>query len=521
MRSFLHRYGLILLTGLSLGYAFPRTGLFVLAWAGLIPLLAHTRGMSPLAGGKAFFLSGLTFYLVLLQWLMANTYWAGGWAFVGYVLLSVVMAAYWGVFGMAWIWLRPALPRPLAWAIALPLLWAVMEALQARLFTGFGWGALAYSQGANLPILQWAAVGGAPLVAGFIVAVNGLLAQALLSRGRARYLHGAAALLLLAATHGFGAQMLGEPRYNDAPFRVGVLQPNFSLEMKWDREYTVDMVENVAEKSLLLARTEPLDLFVWPEALVMAPIESPGVLRPIQRLAQETSATVYTGAQRWNTDRGGSLNSSHLIREDGAVAGTYDKIRLAPFGEYVPLSDYIPFVQQVVPAIGDILPGATPKVFDVNGRQLGPLICFEALFPHMARRLRAEGADVLAVITNLGWFGATSAIEQELNISRLRAIETRLPLVHSANTGISGVFDPWGRFQLVDRVFTPDGSYRYLPDHIRPGQTLKSRLGGVFDLPESEPLPLPGSQRAFPFLAAAIVAGLAVWRWRRLGLRPV
>jgi len=209
----------------------------------------------------------------------------------------------------------------------------------------------------------------------------------------------------------------------------------------------------------------------------------PEILEEVSTLARDTGANLFAGAHRMNESQK-SMNSAYLIDADGVVQEYYDKIHLAPFGEYVPLSTFLPFIKQVVPAIGNIEHGAIVKTFPVSGREIGPLICFEVLFPEMAEALRRDGADILVVITNLGWFGASNAIGQELEIARLRAIETRLPLLHCANTGITGVFDPWGRFTPVNTYFRD--ADEFFPVELKSRYDMVThRFGGV--LPVAAP----------------------------------
>jgi len=212
------------------------------------------------------------------------------------------------------------------------------------------------------------------------------------------------------------------------------------------------MVQKTAHRSLLLVRETPVDLLVWPEGTIMEPIDSEPIRGSLAAMMRDVQTPLFTGAVRYNAEAGGWANSSYLIGANGLVLGYYDKIHLAPFGEYAPFEEHLPFIARHIPVIGATAAGEAPKTFGIGSRRFGPLICFEVLFPWMAEHLRSDGADFLIVITNLGWFGRSNAIVQEHEIGRLRAIETRLPVVHCANTGFSGVFDPWGRFTEVGPV---------------------------------------------------------------------
>ncbi|MBX7257587.1 MAG: apolipoprotein N-acyltransferase [Candidatus Hydrogenedentes bacterium] len=505
MKSILRFIPAYVVTGAALGLAFPAAHLFPLAWVALVPLFVSTWRCGARDSFRRFFLAGFLFYLVILHWLLTNVYWAGGWAVWGYVALSAIMALYWGIIGWSWALVRSRLP----WVppvLVLVVLWVGMEHAQSFLFTGFGWGALGYSQGPDLALAQWAAIGGVPLLSGLLVGVNGLLAG-VIADGTRRVPRIACAICVVAGAHGAGAMMLAPADYGEQTFNVGLIQSDFPLEMKWDPEYTSEMVRNAADKSRVLAGEGDVDLFVWPESLVMDDIETPGIWEPIESMTRETGVPLFTGTMRTNAQTRGDLNSSQLIAPDGQIKATYDKIHLAPFGEYVPFGKYLPFIKKVVPAIGEVEAGTELKTIAVGERTMGPLICFEVLFPAMASRLRAEGADFLVVITNLAWFGASSALDQELEVARMRAIEARMPLVHDANSGITGVFDPYGRFELVDIYFDGHGNaYRF--EHLEPTNTRMERLGGVLPVSHAAERPVPFSVLAIP--NATLVAGIAL-----------
>lgn len=509
-------YGPAVATGALLALSFPKWGLSTLAWVALVPLFCRAHRLSSRASFGHFLIAGWVFYSIQCYWLATNVYWAGGWALVGQQLLCLLMGLYWGAFGLTWHCVRTRVPR-LAGAVFIALLWAAMEQLQGKLFTGFGWGAIVYSQGPNLPVLQWAAIGGATLVSGIVVLVNALIVQGIVGGKRLPY--GVAAVLVVLAAHGVGYSLLGEPDYASRPFKVGLFQSNFPLEMKRDQEYTLEMVRNAAQKSRALveyersASDEPVDLMLWPEALIMDEIDTPEIYAAVRGFTQDTGTSLYTGSHRADYGAEGqgysAYNSSYLIDSAGSIIGQYDKIHLAPFGEYVPLSRFLPFVRQIVPSIGGLAAGTKAKVLETGERRLGPLICWEVAFPAMAERLRAKGADFLVVITNLAWFGSSNAIEQEIDIARVRAIETRLPLVHCANTGISGVLDPWGRLTLLNGRVDSRGQYYGLRKDLKPIETIGERLVGAAKVATPAGGRLVGGPVLFPWLAVG-AAGIAV-----------
>lgn len=509
MNATIRHWAPALASGLLLGIAFPTYHVFPLAWVGLVPVLAATAGGGPRHAALHFFAAGLVFYLVVLQWLMANVYWAGGWAFWGYVLLSAYMASFWGLLGAIWSRARTRLP----WMFQTPAfacLWATMEHLQGTLFGGFGWGALGYSQGPDLAFAQWAAIGGVTLVSAVLAGVNAAFAQAFVQPAK-RLVPVAAAVATILAVHGVGSRLLAEPGAAKGPYHAGIVQTHFPQEMKWDPEYALEMIRNAGEKSRILAENRPVDLFVWPESLVMPPFDDPVVQDMLAALCADTGIPLFTGTTRLGEGTANVRNSAVLFDADGAFVDYYDKMHLAPFGEFVPFADYLPFLRQVVPSIGDIEAGAEMKVLEAGGRRFGPLICFEVLFPPMANALRREGADFLVVVTNLGWFGASNAIPQELEIARFRAIETRLPLVHSANTGISGVFDPWGRFTGLTARVDSRGTYYELDEPPPPRFTIMTRMVGSVPVPEPAAPTVPGGPVWLPWVLTVFGLGLGGW----------
>ncbi len=470
-----------ILAGVLLGMAFPTWSVYPLAWVALILVFVPAFRASVQSCGARFFVAGLVFHLFVLQWLLANIFWAGGWAVWGYAVLSVYMALYWGLFGMLWAGMRDRLPVvPLA--IASAVLWIAMETLQSILLTGFGWSALGYTQGRYESVLQLASLGGVSLLSGILVAFNVLVAQTIAQPTR-KIPHALAAFALLVVSHIGGSLLLDEADYGPEPYTVGMFQSDFPQQMKWDHDYTVDMVHRAAEKTRQVAAYEEVDLFVWPEALIMAPIETYGIHETLSQLTRSVETPLYTGSSRFSAERGGWTNSSYLFDQRGEIAGIYDKIHLVPFGEYAPLGSIFPFITQVVPTIGDLVPGDALTIFEAGGRRFGPLICFEVLHAPMSEWLIRENAEMLVVITNLGWFGNTNAIDQELEISRLRAVETRTPLVHCANTGHTGVFDPYGRFTAVGEPFR--------------------RFAATAPVAQAEPRLIPWGPRWFRWIAVA------------------
>jgi apolipoprotein N-acyltransferase len=192
----------------------------------------------------------------------------------------------------------------------------------------------------------------------------------------------------------------------------------------------------------------------------------------------ETGASLLFGSPAYHRDPGGLryLNSAFLLSPDAQLLGRSDKIHLVPFGEYVPLGSFLPFVNKLVTGIGDYSPGEINPL-PIQGHQLGVLICYEVIFPELAREYVRQGSDLLVNITNDAWFGDSSAPWQHLAMARFRAIENRVWLARAANTGISAFISPSGRVVEQTSLFDTGFLVGKVGLGARPG--LYSRMGDL------------------------------------------
>jgi apolipoprotein N-acyltransferase len=221
---------------------------------------------------------------------------------------------------------------------------------------------------------------------------------------------------------------------------------------------------------------------VWPETATPFFFQEPGPLREAMlETAVEGRVHVLFGSPAFRQSTRGvieELNRAYLVSPEGWEVASYDKIQLVPFGEYVPFESVLFFVSRIVEAVGTVVPGVVPTVFQLPTARFGVLICYEDVFPALTRRFTARGADFLVNITNDAWYGPTSAPPQHLAHATLRAVETRVPLVRAANTGISAVIDVDGRIRWQGPLFEP---LFHVHDIAWPGvRTFYTRFGDVF-----------------------------------------
>lgn len=356
-----------------------------------------------------------------------------------------------------------------------PPLLTGFELLRERLLTGFGWSTPGYAFADSRYLIQaadLAGVYGLTLLAAVLVV--------LASRTRLKW-RITAALLLLVWT-GYGVvrpQVL--PKTHRA-LEVGVVQGNVDQWIKWNRNQIQTTVEIYTDQTRALAEAGPLDLVVWPETAMPFFYQRKSPWRDTMlQMADELDVMLLTGAPAYVHQNGKreSRNRAILIDRAGAIADHADKKHLVPFGEYVPLRPFLNFVEKLVDGVGDFSPGTDPGYISHNGLKIGISICYEILFAGETRD-RLGSADLFAVITNDAWFGPTDAPHQLAAMSRMRAVENRIPLVRAANTGISLWVDGAGVVHRQTHVFQA-ASFRDTIPLVR-GFSLYQKTGWWFEI---------------------------------------
>ncbi|MBI5017554.1 MAG: apolipoprotein N-acyltransferase [Deltaproteobacteria bacterium] len=465
--------------------AFPPGRVWLLAVVAPAPLWVSCLEGTPRRGLWRGWLYGLGFFGGLVWWVVPTMHRYGGlpWSAAGACLLvlSAYLALYPALCGAA---VAAAGNRSSGLALALaPLLWTGLEGARGVALTGFPWGDLPQAlwrvEGA-LALAPWIGIDGVRLVVASLAGVLAWAGSGGLRRHRLPWVGLLPAGVLLPAA----AILLALPR-PAAPrageVRIGVVQGDIDQAQKWDpafRRATLQTYLSLTRK-LIQADGRP-DLAVWPETAMPVLFQEPGPLRAeLQRFARDQRLPILFGAPAYQStgDRFEGRNAVFLLDETGAVAGRYDKVHLVPFGEYIPLGRFLPFVGKLVEGVGDFTPGpgATPLVARPTLPTLGPLICFEVIFPGLAAEHARQGAQVLAVVTNDGWFGRTPGPYQHLAFAAWRAAETGLPLVRAANTGVSAAFDGRGRLLQATALQTRD-AFAVTLSYPQPGETPQGRI---------------------------------------------
>jgi apolipoprotein N-acyltransferase len=488
-------YPLAAASGVLLSLSFPKYGHPALAWIALAPLLvalsqSESRTPNPdsrsaLHAFSLGLIAGLIYFTGTLYWITrVMTVYGGLQPWVA-MLVNAALIAYLALFPalFAVVTRRLVVAHGPAALRAAPLVWVATELGRTHLLTGFPWVLLGYSQVTVLPIAQLASIFGVYGVSALVAGVSAAAAVSVVSRSpsdRARAV--VSVVLPLVGVAVWGSLRAANAEWTRAgeSVRVGLLQGNVTEEEKFDRAQAPRIFQSYVRMTRQ-AIGAGAQLVVWPEASFPALFEEDQAAADVVRaIARQARVPILIGSDQIERGRPDQyFNSAFLIRADGATAGFYRKMHLVPFGEYVPLKRVLFFAAPLVEAIGSgFAAGDDPTVLAVDGHRLSVAICYEIVYPNLVRQFVRGGSELVTTITNDAWFGRTSAPYQHFAQASMRAIEEGRYLVRSANTGISGIVNPYGRVLERSEIYAPAvivGEARFLTV-----STFYARHGDVF-----------------------------------------
>ncbi|WP_448333382.1 apolipoprotein N-acyltransferase [Streptomyces sp. DSM 41534] len=480
------RSALAAVSGLALGLAFPPFGVWPLSLVAVAALALLTHGRTARQGAWTGFAFGLPFFLLLLKWLSVV-----GWdAVVG---LSIIEAAFLALMG-AGLALVSRLPVPALWPLWTACLWVAEEWARDRVpFGGFPWGRLAFANTGS-PYTPLAALGGAPLVTFGVALTGGALACAALvlwrlrgaggfSARRALPAAGAVAVAAAVTAAGFAVPI---PTAADDSVDIAVVQGNVQQPGMDFLGRPMMILDNHAKATLDLAkdvkagRIAKPDLVIWPEnASDLDPFQYREAYARIDEAVRAIGVPVLVGALVDHPTKQGYVENQGIVWDPKSGPGaSYTKQHPVPFGEYVPfrqeLSKIITRLQRVP---RDFYPGDHTGVLKVGPARLGDVICFEVAYDEIVRDTVNAGARAIVVQTNNATYGRSGQPEQQLVMSKLRAIEHGRPVITAATSGISAVVSPDGTIEQRTKEFTQDVLTARIP--LRDGKTLADRVGAI------------------------------------------
>ena len=460
-------------------------------WLALAPLLVASYRQSARRAFGAGLTAGAIYFAGTLYWIARVMVVYGDLSGAVAVLVNLALIAYLALFPaiFALVMARLTTRAGDRALMAAPLVWVATELGRTYLFTGFPWVLLGYSQASVLPVAQIASLVGVYGLSALVASVSAGLAALVVSRiphagaeGRTtRYLPLAVAVVAVTVAAGWGSTRMARASLlaEGEPLLVGLLQGNVDQAEKWKPGRAAQIFADYLQQTRM-AVAQGAQLVVWPEsATPFAFGDDLPATEQIRALARETQVPLLIGSDQIEGAAASRYyNAAFLIRPDGTDGGTYRKMHLVPFGEYVPLRHVFFFASRLVEAVSDFSPGRAIALLPVRGHVVSTAICYEIVYPDLVRQSVRAGSELLTTITNDAWFGSTSAPYQHFAQASMRAIENGRYLVRAANTGFSGIVDPYGRVLAISRLFEPAmvvGSVRLLRT-----DTLYARTGDVF-----------------------------------------
>ena len=486
------RIGLALAAGVLAALVHPPFGFLpgLIAYP-LLMLLAERSG-SVRGAFWVGWLAGFGYFLVGCWWVAEAFLVNPAQAWMAPIAVSLLPAGVGLFWGCATALYRRFAPQGLTRVLVFAAMFALLEWLRGHVLTGFPWNPAGAGWRAGSAASQFASVVGVYGL-GLVTVAAAAAFGPLVTPGPLKGRLGVA----LAGTAVFAALILGGSirlagiEVRETTTLIRIVQPDIDQESKWTPEAYRSIVDRYVNLTARSGEARP-DLIVWPEGAlpasfntVFAPGSPDGAA--ISR-ALQPGQTLLAGFGRGERDEDGRTryyNSLIALHDEGGeglrIAAIYDKHRLVPFGEYLPLGGLMSAmgIRSLVHMPADFSPGPTPAPMELpNGPRVQPLICYESLYPGFTPAGRGR-PEWIVNVSNDAWFGATSGPLQHLNLASYRAIETGLPVVRATPTGVSAMIDPWGRVIQDQRLDSGESGVidARLPAPI--GTTVYGRFGDV------------------------------------------
>ncbi len=452
-------------SALLLVLSFPNFDLWPLAWIGLTPLiLVSAECEKPLRAFVAGWWWGVIFFYGSCWWLtypMVHYGHITPWLAYPLLLLPVALVAVFPALFCAFV-NRLVMRFGHGAILSAPLVWVSLE-LARYTVTGQVWNAIGYSQSFHPFLIQSARWGGVYAVGSLLITSNALIAFALLSKGVLRLFASAIILSMVLFILGLSNFETGLPAISSGgpANRIVAVQPNVPMDELNDAASTNELLNRHLQLSaggLNKNSNNPTmpTLLIWPESpMNFAYSRDSRLQRLLAEFTQSHQVSLLLNSLEPAT-AGGEYNSAILINEQGQKEAQYDKIRLMPFGEYVPLPRWLPGASSVRGIVGEFIPGSSYTLMPLGDLRAGVFICIEAAHPGIARTFTNQGADVLINISNDGYLGPTAVMRQHLANAVFRAVENDRPVLRVTNSGISASIDSDGRVMSSTASFQPN-----------------------------------------------------------------
>ena len=437
---------LSVLAGVGLSLSFAPFSLSFLSFFLFVPIFFAIEDLSEKEAFKIGYIAGLSHFLTLLYWIPYPISKYGHVpvyiSIFPYLLLCMYLSLFFGMF----CWLCCKKKSSL---IFYPACWVATEFLREKLLTGFPWCLLGYSQYKSLHLIQLADIVGIYGISFFIILINTSIYLAIKKEISINNIFLVLALIFLC--YGYGEYKLRTP-LSYRPIKAAIIQGNIDQSVKWNPIYQAKTIDTYLKLTYSVSKKRA-SLIVWPETSVPFYFQDGGRFADlIYKASKKRILILGSPAYEKKKDKFFYFNRAYLIANEKAIS-FYDKVHLVPFGEYVPLKKMLFFINRLVPAAGDFSPGKGIFPLRYKNISAGLMICYEVIFPEIARTHVKNGANILVNMSNDAWFGRTSAPYQHLSMAVLRAVENRRFLIRATNTGISAFIDPCGRIITKSKIF--------------------------------------------------------------------
>lgn len=496
--------------------SFPHADQGWLAWISMIPGFIAICGTGTKKGFWLGWLFGSLFYGFITSWF-------GIFGWEPLVVGSLFFGLYFAIFFIVYGYYTEKSAPASQWQrfLIAPMLWAAVEWLKAQGIFGFPWGDLGITQYKFQALLQTASVFGVYGISFVVVFVNNLIAETILAIAafgnetgikpwkefpKPAFWSGAANLFkMLTAEKGenitlrtawiasallipailISGQLMVPMQVKVGDYesvcngkvKVGITQINMNQYEKWHPKNLNKSLKLLEEGTKELVKNQA-QVVIWPETAIPQtnPLNNYSLREFLTRIPVQNKVELIAGIVDKNS--GNFFNTVIHINQEGEVVSKYNKIQLVPLGEYFPFPAFLK-KYKIFDRIGNYTHGTELKIFDTPYGKFQPLICFESFFPYLARKGVAQGTQILVVQTNDSWFHRSNAAKIHYINGMFRAVENRVWLVQCANSGVSGVIDPWGRSLMETELFVQTNISCDIYPYNSP-RTLYNRWGNIF-----------------------------------------
>ena len=438
-----------IVSGLLLGLAYPPFNFGFLAWIAFIPLFYSISKEKKISQKLLFtFIACIVSNLIILNWMGLNSGTSAVISIISYLALSLYLTLFW----IAFIISIHFIPKKME-LILIPFSWIFFVEFLRNIGPLAGpWMNLSLTQSGYIRIIQLASIE-THTISFFVILFNLILYKYFVDKKTIflRYF-----ILILFSILLFGSYNVSHQnnRLIETSVNISIGQPSIFPDEKWNPNLRL---RNLAIMDSLLTKSleDDADVIVWPEVAVTSFLANNAYDRiRYQEKLSDTYLITGIPERKYIDEKNESFNSSIILKPDGSF-DTYQKIFLVPFAEYVPFfKSWINKMNQF-DDIGSFTPGSDYKVFDIKDFKASILICYDSSSPQIVKKMVNNGAEILFIITNDSYVGQFMPY-QHFQLARLRAVEQRVPVVQSANTGISGIILPSGeiiyRSNLNERI---------------------------------------------------------------------